>query len=187
MKHTLKKIIIPTSSAILGGLIVLGALRFAPNDFSKTKIKNDFEKNRNDIFADVFRNRSQLADFFNDSLFNQDDSFDLWHSDKIQDANVSGITKREDDNSVYYDIQVDDIKSTSIQTKVQNGYITIIGKTKKSGSTDKNNEKDRFLERSVYTSTFNRSFPLPEHIDQNKMQMTSEDDKIILKFPKIKA
>ena len=113
--------------------------------------------------------------------------FDSWFSDKFGGGTIKDISKREDDSSVYYDIKVEDVKSTSINTKVENGYITITGTTEKRNDTSDEKENDGLSSQSVYKSTFHRTFPLPEQVDQNKMQMTSEKDKIVLKFPKIKT
>jgi len=93
--------------------------------------------------------------------------------------------KREDDGFVYYDIKVDDVKSTSINTKVENGYVTITGTVEKKTSSDE--KDDQYAARSIYKSSFNRTFPLPTHVEQTKMQMLTDKDKITLKFPKIKA
>lgn len=84
-------------------------------------------------------------------------------------------------------IKVNDLNSTSVNTKIENGYITITGTVeKKSGSDDKKNDSG-FSSQSIYKSTFNRTFPLPEHVDQNRMEMSPEKDKIVLKFPKVKT
>lgn len=100
----------------------------------------------------------------------------------------SGIVEREDGDAVYYDIKVPNVSTTSISTKVENGYVTITGTTeKKSGESDNDNESDDFSSMSVFQSNFSRTFPVPENVDPNKMQMTSEKDKIVLMFPKVKA
>jgi HSP20 family molecular chaperone IbpA len=218
MKPILKQVLVPTVSAIAGGLVVLGTLKLSPNLQSKIDAGNPAKQSHESIYDDIFRKqdgiRNQFDSIFNDDIFGQDDPFnqmrkmreqmekrmdglgerhgkssnpfDSWFSDKFGGGTVNDISKREDDKSVYYDIKVDDLNSTSINTKVENGYITITGTTeKKSSSGDK--ESNDFSAKSVYKSTFNRTFPLPEQVDENKMQMTSEKDKIVLKFPKIKT
>lgn len=219
MKPILKQILIPATSAIVGGLIVLGAIKLNPSLRSNTDERHRTKQSVETIYDDISKKhdgiRNQFDSIFNDDIFRQSDPFDQmrkmreemekrmesmnigrhhssnpfdsWFSDKFGGGTVNDISKREDDDSVYYDIKVEDVNSTSINTKVENGYITITGITeKKRGSSDEK-EKDGFLAQSVYKSTFNRTFPLPEHVDQNKMQMTSEKDKIVLKFPKVKA
>lgn len=38
-----------------------------------------------------------------------------------------------------------------------------------------------------FSPSTNRTFPLPRDVDQSKMQILTEKDKIVLKFPKKKA
>lgn len=40
---------------------------------------------------------------------------------------------------------------------------------------------------SYYSSSFQRSFPIPPRVDAEKFTMEQEDKKIVIKFPKIKA
>lgn len=112
--------------------------------------------------------------------------FDAWFSDKFGDGTVNDISKREDDNFVYYDIKVEDVNSTSINTKIENGYIIITGSIEEKSANIDEKENNGFSSQSVYKSTFKRTFPVPEQVDQNKMQMMTERHKIVLKFPKIK-
>lgn len=218
MKPILKHILIPATSAIAGGLIVLGAIKLNPSLSSNPDERHRIKQNVETVYDNIFKKhdgiRNDFDRIFSDDLFLQSDPFDKmrkmreemerriesmnigrqhstypfdsWFSDKFGGGTVNDISRREDDDSVYYDIKVEDINSTSINSKVENGYITITGTTeKKSGSSDKK-ENDGFFAQSVYKSTFNRTFPLPEHVDQTNMQMTSEKDKIVLKFPKVK-
>lgn len=157
-------------------------------------IRQDFDNIFNDDFfasADPFEDmkkwRGQMQKRMEafDKLRSRANPFDTWFSDKFGGGTVNDITKHEDDNFVYYDIKVNDLKSTSVNTNIENGYITIEGTIeKKSGSEDAQSESG-FTSQSVYKSTFSRTFPLPENIDQNKMEMVPEKDKIILKFPKL--
>lgn len=168
-----------------------------------------------DIFKKQDEIKNQFDSIFNDDFFSQDDPFDQmrkmreqmekrrdefsvgkhllsnpfdsWFSDKFGDGTVNDISKREDDNFVYYDIKVEDVNSTSINTKIENGYIIITGSIEEKSANFDEKENDGFSSQSVYKSTFKRTFPVPEQVDQNKMQMTTEKNKIVLKFPKIKT
>ena len=150
---------------------------------------DDIFNNQGDPFDQMRKMREQMEkrmQGLNEGHGKSANPFDSWFSDKFGGGTVNVITKREDENSVYYDIKVEDVNSTSINTKVESGYITITGTTeKKSRSDDK--ESDGLSALSLYKSNFSRTFPLPEQVDQNKMQMTSEKDTIVLKFPKIKT
>lgn len=212
MKPILKTSLISAASAIVGGAVVFGALKYSPS----LRTKADAEKPSRDIVYDDILKRQEgiqhkFDGLFDGNFFNQNDPFDemkkmrkqmekrmedfgagrrsmsnpfdSWFSDKFGGGTINDISKREDSDFVYYDIQVDDVNATSINTKIENGYITITGSLeKKSQSSESDNSA-----QSVFKSTFNRTFPLPEHVDQNKMQMVPEKDKIILKFPKLKS
>lgn len=207
MSLRVSKIVVPLISATAGGAIVLAALKASPTLRAKLENTESAQSNKSNvmIFDDILRRQEGIRDQFN-SLFDDDffggsdpfaekrmdgfggphsmgNPFDSWFSNKFGGGTIEDISKREDEQFVYYDIKVDDLKSTSVNTKIENGYITITGTVeKKSGS-----ESDNSQLQSVFQGTFNRSFPLPEHVDAGKMQMLSEDDKIVLKFPKTKA
>lgn len=145
---------------------------------------------KSDPFAEMKKMREQMEkrmDELDGHSRSMTNPFDSWFSDKFGGGSVNDISKREDDKYVYYDIKVDDVKSTSINTKIENGYITITGtQEKKTGSTDKG-ESDNAMAESYFKSSFNRTFPIPEHVDANKMEMLQEKNKIVLKFPKLNA
>lgn len=220
MKPILKKALVPTVSAVAGGVIVLGALRLSPAFASKVNPVEYRNQNHEIIYDNILKQQNEIRDnfddLFKDNFFGSNDPFkemkkmreqmekriekldgnshsmsnpfDSWFTDKFGGGSINDIAKREDDNFVYYDIKIDDVKSTSINTKIENGYITISGTTeKKSGTPNSQEDGNHFSAQSMYKSTFNRTFPLPDHVDQDKMQMASEKDKVVLKFPKVKA
>jgi len=219
MKPLLKKIIVPSASAMFGGLAVVVALKMSPTiraEIQDTEVKG---KNNELIYDDILKEQNgikkQFDSIFDDGSFGQNDPFeemrkmrkqmenrmerftgknhattnpfDSWFSDKFGGGSINDISKREDNDFVYYDIKIDDVNTTSINTKVENGYITVFGTIEKKDTSGNDKEGSGFSAQSFYKSTFNRTFPLPDHVDQNKMQMVSERDKIILKFPKVKS
>ncbi len=182
MKETLKKSAIVFLSAALGGLMVIAVMIYSPSLRSKIsreviRVPPHEQADENfliqtDPFEELQKMRQQ---------FEKRSMTDSWFSNKLDSNN--DISEREDDNFIYYDIKVDDVNATSINTNIENGYITISGTTeKKSESKDKDNSA-----QSIFKSTFHRTFPLPENVEPNKMQMLTAKDKIILKFPKIKT
>jgi len=107
----------------------------------------------------------------------QSNSFDSWFGRRFGGGSVFDITKREDDRFVYYDVQVDDVESTNLETKIDQGHITIIGETKKQDHAGSQGG-------SFFSSRFSRSFPLPAEADGENMEVVREKNRIILKFPK---
>lgn len=219
MKPILKSVIVPTVSAVAGGIVVVAALKISPT--LRSKIGESDAKpsvNRDMIFDDILTKQKdihqQFDSIFNDDFFGSSDPFedmkkmreqmrkrmkifekpgstsnpfDSWFSDKFGGGSVDDIAKREDDDFVYYDIKIHDLNSTSINTKIENGYITITGTVEKKNGADDKNDDVGFSSQSIFKSTFNRTFPLPENVDQNKMEMLPEKDKVVLKFPKVKS
>jgi HSP20 family molecular chaperone IbpA len=168
MKEIAKKILVPATSALAGGLVVVAALKLNP----LTQPRHE------QLFEDVFKKQQEIHHQF-------DRMFEASFPENFGGAAITDISKREDDSFVYYDVTVEDLKSTSINTKVEEGYLTISGTIeKKSG--DEGGE-DNYAATSVFKSSFNRTFSLPQDVDPDKMQMLTEKDKVILKFPKIKA
>ena len=167
----------------------------------------------NELFQSLDKyqdNLNQKFDsFFNDEFFSQDDPFealrdfrkqmqsnkdrlnqpsfstpfDSWFSSKFGGGTVRDIEKREDEDFVYYEIVVQDLKGTTINTKVENGYLTVTGQIESEDSEE--NDENGFSNRSVFSSTFSRTFPLPTEVDTDAMEMEAERNKIIIKFPKI--
>ena len=217
MKEIYKNLAIPFASAICGGLIVFTTIKLSPtvrqtlNMDLKSGHYDQQVQNAINETQDSLQN--PLNDFFRESFFSQNDPFeemkkirkqmkkrmdrlygqnrtnesasDSWLSNGLGDVNIDEVSKREDDNFVYFDVKVDDVKSTTLDTKVENGYVSIKGTTEK--KTDSEEQNSHFSSHNIFKSSFDRTFPLPENIDQNKMQMLTEKDKFVLKFPKLKV
>ncbi len=217
MKEIIKKIAVPFASAIFGGLAVIAAFKLSPSIRYKMNVNQDSIHHDEQVYDDIAKKqegiRSQFDDLFREDFLVQNDPFeemkkmrnqmerhmerlhgknrskespfDAWFSDKFGGGSINNISKREDDDFVYYDVNVDDVNATSINAKVESGYVTITGAIENKSDSE---EKDKgFTSHNVFKSSFDRTFPLPENIDANKMQMLTEKDKIILKFPKIKV
>jgi HSP20 family molecular chaperone IbpA len=192
MKPIWKNTLLSVIGVLVGAVAVVAALRLSPTIRSKIAGESTNGQKQELVYDD-----NQFNDFFKDKILGQSDPFeemrkmrqqmeknmtgpfDSWFSHKFGGGSVNDITQREDDKFVYYDVKVPDVNSTSIKTKVENGYITI------TGTVEKKNESSQG--ESFYKSSFNRTFPLPDHVDENKMQMSSENNEIVLKFPKLKS
>lgn len=178
-----KNIILPFTSALVGGAAVVAAIHISPA-LRPTGAENP--DRRPVRFADsreVRPERHDIADhdmtldeMMERSLREMHDMAEP-HMD-VPDASLA-IDQREDDKFVYFDIKVDDVNSTLVHTRIENGYVNV------SGSTQKKSQSDS--EESVYQSTFNKTFPVPDNVDSGKMEMIPDHDKYILKFPKLKA
>lgn len=144
---------------------------------------NDDFFRHDDPFEEMRKFRERLHGEFRPKKSNPlfSSPFDSWYEDKFGGGSVEEISKREDDKYVYYDIKLPDVEGSSVKTNVENGYLTITGEVKKSKNADKGGGVHSF-----YQSSFRRTIPLPEDVIGEQMEMVSEKDKLVLKFPKQK-
>lgn len=138
---------------------------------------------KDDPFAEMKQLRDQFQsriDLSSDKNKQSKNPFDSWFSEKFGGGSINDISQREDDHYIYYDINIGDVKSTSVKTKIQNGFLTVSGvQEKKNNLDDKGNQVE-----SYFKTEFSRTIPLPKNLDYKKMEMTSEKNMIELKFPK---
>lgn len=180
MKTSLKQILVPTLSAVAGGLIVLMGLKI--NTFMESKRPIAAVPNFHRTFPAVFN-----EDLFGSDFFAGESPLDQFRKLRLQmDASLGqDFFMKEDSEFVYYEIAIPSLDTTSINTKVENGYVTISGTAEKEDGAFKDHDENSAFARSFYKSSFNRTFPLPDQVDANRMQMIPDKDKIILKFPKM--
>jgi HSP20 family molecular chaperone IbpA len=139
---------------------------------------DDFFGRSHDPFEEMRRMRERMLKDFE----RPDEGtglFDSWYKKKFGGGDVGEITKREDDQFVYYDIAIKGLDQNKLNVKVENGQIEISGQIEKK-SQDEN-------AGSFFSSSFHRSFPTPPDVDPNKVQMEQEKDKLVVKFPKMKS
>lgn len=90
------------------------------------------------------------------------------------------LNVEEDDQSIYYDISIPDIKSQDIDVRVENGVVVVQGK-----SETKSDESDR---HSYFSSSFHQTFPwpsgVPEDLNVTKVKIKYEDNRVRVIFPK---
>lgn len=89
---------------------------------------------------------------------------------QVMDGASEEITEKEDAHFVSYEIK--GVEGSSLNTSVQNGFLTIRGESKRQGG------------GMTFQTSFQRSFSLPRNVDATKMETISEKDKVVLKFPK---
>jgi len=104
--------------------------------------------------------------------------FDSWFKKRFGGGNAEEISKREDDDFVYYDVKVDGLDQEKVNVSVTNGLLSISGKIEKKAQSG-NSE-------NILESSFQRSIPLPSNVDSEKVQMEQGKDKVTVKFPKLK-
>lgn len=111
-----------------------------------------------------------------EALGPQDDSF-FGNSFSLLGRGVSQpkISTREDDNFVYMEIDLESFDKNSLSAKVENDTVIIEGNNKSEGG------------GNSMSSHFYQSFSVPGGTDATKVDMLHENNKLVLKFPKLKG
>ncbi len=106
MKPVLKTSLISVVSAVVGGAIVFGAIKYRPSLRTKAEAEKKMRKQMERRMEEFGSGRHSMSN-----------PFDSWFSNKFGGGTINDISKREDSDYVYYDIQVDDLNATSINTR----------------------------------------------------------------------
>lgn len=104
--------------------------------------------------------------------------WDLLRSQGLQSfsLNMGELKTHEDDGFVYYEIDTKGLEQKNFSIQVEQGHVIIDGVLEGPGQ----NSNARI------SSKFHQSFPLPENVDANNIQLENDKDKIVIKLPKIK-
>ena len=92
----------------------------------------------------------------------------------------SEIQKRENDKFIIYEINFEDQAPESLQVVAKDGLLRISGKIEQTSSDDRGN----FRTSSRYVRQFSQSFPLPENVNEAKLELENRGLKVLVKIPK---
>ena len=106
-------------------------------------------------------------------------SFRNWFQKRFGDGDVGDIKQREDEEFVYYDIELRDETPKELKVEVHDGQMSISGQIE----TMQNEQGSK----NYMSRTFHRSFPVPGNVDGESFKMTQEGEKIVIKFQKRKT
>lgn len=206
MNKISSRIVFGTLSAVAGGLVVFAAVKAKPGIIGQ-ELHSAPSTTESRAFEDILKDQEKIFERF-DSIFDDDfvrqedpfaemkrmrermhrqlgewnkdpagSPFDSWYGNRFG-GNISDISQREDQDNIYYDISVDGIGDSKVNTQVKNGYVIITGEIKK----EKNGDKAK----SLMQSSFQRTFPVPKNVDADHLEMIMETGKITFRFPKKK-
>lgn len=122
--------------------------------------------------------RKRMDRFFRGSLF--DDSFMDSTGFTFSNRNNLEIKQDEDKENKYIILEAPGLNSNEINIDISGGMVNISGEIK---HTEENSDAGS-TSRSSYISKFNQSFNVPSGVNENKVQIEHEKNKIIIKFPK---
>jgi HSP20 family molecular chaperone IbpA len=185
MKILKSRVFIGFISFLIGAVAVLAAQRLTSArqrglNFAQGKLqfKNGAPVNMDSVFDE----------FFDDDFFNRaHDPFEQMSQMRnriTKDFNFGGgdageIKRREDKDFVYYDIGIKGIDKKNFNFKIADGQISISGQVE--------NKSEENGTGTYFSSSFHRSFPVPQDVDGKRVQVDQDKDRVILKFPRISA
>jgi HSP20 family molecular chaperone IbpA len=177
----LSKILVPFFSAVAGAGAVVGAVHMSPAFKSKVVAEQPRPPKVVHAAQNIYAGESE--DHFENVVEDIEEDIQNFMAKRglpsHTDNSLAGIEQREDDKFVYIDVKVDNVESTAINTRIDNGQVSVTGSVERKGA-------DPF-EESVFQSTFHKSFPVPENVDANKMEIDTDQNRYVLKFPKVKV
>ncbi len=118
-----------------------------------------------------------FEDNFNDSFDNK--YFDNWFDGRFG-GSVSDIGESEDDEYIYYRIELEGIDKNNFKIDVTDGQLNISGVIDKLSEDSSNGS----FSKSRLRKSFNRSFPVPSGVDADKVEFETKENELIVKFPK---
>lgn len=155
--------------------------RFIPQGVEASNFIND-RFSQFDQFHEEMRRRMESN--FDDSIF---DSHFFGNNifDKEFYSNNSSeqfqILEREDKDYKYIEILTDVIDKDSVDVNISDGVITVSGEVRRSDNTQDVNSRSM----SSFLSRTSRSFSAPYGVREDDVKISTDDNKIILKFPKV--
>ena len=127
--------------------------------------------------------RKRMDQFFGKSFGNSfgNSMFDIdpFSGSSFTTNNIK-INRYEDGDYKYIEISGEGVNKDSLQVNISDGMISISGEIKQ---TEENNNSNS-ISKSSYVSKFNQSFNVPSGVDEANVKIDSEDNKLIIKFPK---
>ncbi len=158
-------------SFILGGISTYFVTDYINLKQQKKNVSKEIVKEKNNDI-DPFNQMDQMHDemlkranrIFNSSLMG--DSF--FGNFSNGDINVS---EEEDKENKYIIVDAEGIDKESLKINIKNSMVSISGEIKKTN----------------FVSKFSRSFNIPYGVSEENVKITSEEGKVIIKFPKIKT
>ncbi len=110
--------------------------------------------------------------FFGNELFNN-----------IYDGDVPAVNIKESDKEYVIDMMAAGYKKEDFNVKVNKSVLTI--SAKHSEEKEDENKDHKVIRREFSSSSFSRSFTLPEHVDTEHIEAEQSDGVLKIKLPKL--
>jgi HSP20 family protein len=148
-----------------------------------TKLEDRKKTKRKGFFQSFFDN----DDFFGEEVFDQMDKMTeemMKQMGKGMHPQVgmddAEIDRWEDAGFVYLRFKLGEIDKNSLNLQIKDGNVTIKGQTKIENTT-----QNQFgSSTSISISSFHKTFPVPDGVKEEEVQIEHKEGALILKFPK---
>lgn len=178
--NTIKTLIIVVIAFLLGiGATLLVRQQPEPepvpwnDEFLNDMFDDRFFNHSRDPFQEMDRLQQQMDKYFDRSGSRFETMFDDWFTGQFGDYPAASIEMNEDDEHIYYEMDVGSADLTDVQVKVENGMIEINAITQSSpdaGTTSR--------------SEVTQKFPLPDNVDPASVKVTQEGGVITISLAK---
>lgn len=125
--------------------------------------------------------RSLFSDFFNDSerFFDNDFLPSRMFPTRLM-SNLPATNIRETEKEFHIEVAAPGLKKEDFHVDIENGMLIISSETKQESRQEENN----YTRREYNFSSFQRSFQLPDNVDEDAIQATYTDGVLKLSIPK---
>ena len=155
------------------------------DEFMDDFFSRPFFDHSRDPFSEMERMRNRIDEELRDlqrpqqgSLFGN--RFDRWFGDRFGNRSAGNITMREDDDYIYYELNLGDEVDGETDVTVEDGVITISGRTE--ARTESSRGGTSVESRSA--ATFLQKFPLPPGTDPASVHVEDADGTVTIRIGK---
>jgi HSP20 family molecular chaperone IbpA len=146
---------------------------------------DEFFMRSRDPFQEMERMRKRMDEQFGDLLNGHDAgsggiferSFDDWFSLQFGDRTAGSIQQEEDDDYVYYHLDLGESKVNEANLTVEGNYVDIFARVEE--------KTEDAYSSSVSVSETRQRFPVPAGVDPASALVTHENNKITIRFTKL--
>ncbi|HMH33079.1 MAG TPA: Hsp20/alpha crystallin family protein [Puia sp.] len=106
---------------------------------------------------------------------------DLLDEDVLRKAKMPAVNVKDKDKSYEIEVAAPGLKKEDFSVGIENKILTISAEKKE----EKETKDDKYTRREFISSSFVRSFSLPENVDENKIEGHYENGVLHVTVPKL--
>lgn len=141
---------------------------------------DDFFRHNKSPMEEMNKMRHEMTRMFENQMKDVSGfAFDDWYAKKFG-GNISDVKQFEDENYVYYHVDLKGLDKDSVKIDVHDGQVFLSG----SKSEAQTQEEKGTVSKSEFFQSFERSFPVPQGVDSSKVNFETTKNEVVIKFPK---